>query len=305
MTYKKEIMSFLQRHGFKTTLIVLFIFASVIGLLILKSYLDEKNSILNSQIHNKSDDISDTGTINETEKNFVLMMEYPHDKPDQEFSNLSKTLQGFITSVNSRFSLSNASTPVIPIRFRQCGKADTFYDPNSAEIVVCHELYEGLKISMGNQSLASLTVSFFLWHEIGHALIDVYDLTITGREEDVADQFAFYMLATSKTSGFETLLPLAINISAWMLDVPESITFEDFADTHAFTTQRAINFTCWTYGGLLGGDQNRTDALSEFIPANRLPYCEEEYGQIIHSWLILLAPYVTEEYREAILNELD
>lgn len=297
-------MSFLRRHWFKTTLVVLFIFASVVGLLILKSYLDEKNSILTSQIYNKSNDVSDIGTINETERNFVLVIEYPDDKPNQEFSNLSKTLQGFITSVNSRFSLASASTPVVPIRFRQCGEADAFYDPKNAEIIICHELYEGLKISMGNQSLASLTLSFFLWHEIGHALIDVYDLAITGREEDVADQFAFYMLATSETGG-KSLLPLAINISAWMLDLPESITFEDFADTHAFTTQRAINFTCWTYGGLLGKDQNRTDALSEFIPANRLPHCEEEYGQIIHSWLILLAPHVTEDYREAILNELD
>lgn len=34
-----------------------------------------------------------------------------------------------------------------------------------------------------------------LFHELGHAFISLYDLPITGREEDAVDQFAAILLA--------------------------------------------------------------------------------------------------------------
>lgn len=232
----------------------------------------------------------------EPKENFILVMERPKSQSDQEFSDLSTALERIVKSTNNILPLSGVTNP-IPIRFKQCGQINAFYDPNTIEITICHELYEELKSTEEARSTAVLVMSFFLWHEIGHALIDIYSLNTTGREEDVADQFAFYILTKFKIPGIETMLPVAINISSWMLEAPQNITLEVYADTHALTTQRAINFMCWTYGGLLEKDYDRTSTLNELIPANRLPYCKEEYDQIIQSWPTLLAPYTTAEYR--------
>src|SRR6185295_2240523 len=45
---------------------------------------------------------------------------------------------------------------------------------------------------VGGKAIAAMV--FVFYHELGHALIDIYDLPVTGREEDAVDQLATVML---------------------------------------------------------------------------------------------------------------
>ena len=42
---------------------------------------------------------------------------------------------------------------------------------------------------------------FVFFHELGHALIDVYELPITGREEDAVDQLSTWILTDGTDDG--------------------------------------------------------------------------------------------------------
>ena len=89
----------------------------------------------------------------------------------------------------------------IQILFAQCGEPDSFYDDEAHKIVICYELFDAydhlfsrtLKMRTSRDgAIKGAIVSMFL-HEVAHALIDGWDLPITGREEDAGDQFSTLM----------------------------------------------------------------------------------------------------------------
>lgn len=41
----------------------------------------------------------------------------------------------------------------------------------------------------------------FFYHEVGHALVDVLELPITGKEEDAVDQLSTYVLVEDADGG--------------------------------------------------------------------------------------------------------
>ena len=98
----------------------------------------------------------------------------------------------------------------VTIFFYECGFANAYYDPNAKEIVICYELVEdyysknywAYNESAGIENVNYYTlnvVDYVLFHEVGHALVDIYDLPITGMEEDAVDQFSAYVNAEYST----------------------------------------------------------------------------------------------------------
>ena len=49
----------------------------------------------------------------------------------------------------------------------------------------------------------------FFFHELGHCLIDVWDLPTTGREEDAVDQLAMFVLLDGTPEGEGMVLSAA------------------------------------------------------------------------------------------------
>lgn len=101
------------------------------------------------------------------------------------------------------------STLTIPksvgLTYRECKQANAFYAGNS--IVMCYELVDtfyktfekdGLKGAELDQSVDN-AVTFAFYHELGHALVSVLDLPITGKEEDAVDQLPRTSLPTART----------------------------------------------------------------------------------------------------------
>jgi hypothetical protein len=131
------------------------------------------------------------------------------------------------------------------------------------------------------------------YHELGHMVIDIYDLPVTGREEDVADQLAAYWLLEPVDGKVNADNVQAAKDTAEWYELasaaPEDLDESSFADEHTLDEARAYNFECWIYG-------SNTRANAEIVSSGKLPEdrasgCEDEYASLAHAWSVLLEPH--------------
>jgi hypothetical protein len=176
-----------------------------------------------------------------------------------------------------------------------CGVANAFYDPEGNQIVFCSELIdlmvEGAFAKSDDESSQAIGVTaqifFTLFHELGHALIDVLDLPVLGQEEDAADQLAAVLMTDEPV------------LAMWAADFWRSVSgfgsgqyadAETFADSHGLNEQRFYNLMCWAFGAdpLV---RSYVVTVSE-LPLERVQGCENEYDQMSAAWERLLSPYL-------------
>lgn len=165
----------------------------------------------------------------------------------------------------------------------ECRQSNAFYDSRHRAVIVCYELIDDISdrvsrdfSSKGRQDLAREigggAFVFILFHELGHALIDLYKWPITGKEEDVADQFATYLiLHTDQKSAF-----YGIQAAAWFNRKKEIFySNRHFGDSHSLDPQRQFNVVCWAYGK----DPQVYIRLAQqlHLPAQRAAGCRREY----------------------------
>ncbi len=124
-----------------------------------------------------------------------------------------------------------------------------------------------------------------MMHEVGHALVDVLDLPVTGREEDVADQLAVYVLIRGGEKGAQAAVA---GVSALQ---PSTNSFDDtdFADEHSLGPVRLYNVMCWIYGSDPAKYSYLLDGGS--LPEERAVRCPGEWDRMAKAWQRLLAPY--------------
>jgi hypothetical protein len=120
-------------------------------------------------------------------------------------------------------------------------------------------------------------------HEVGHALVDVLDLPITGREEDAVDQLAAMMLINTGDKGAAAALNGVRAIQPGQNAVYDN---SDFADEHSLGPVRLYNIACWIYGS----DPQKYAALVSGggLPAARARRCPGEYERLSKAWMRLL-----------------
>ena len=184
----------------------------------------------------------------------------------------------------------------IQVVFEECGNPDSYYDEGSHEIIICYELIDAYSALFSRTLIATkardnaakgAVVSMFL-HEVAHALIDGWDLSIAGREEDAADQFSTLMLINGLPGGEEMALDSARSFQS--LAVLEKGLEQDYSDPHSLDEQRFYSTICLVYGHRPG----RYEYLirNGSLPAERAFQCEEDYERVNKSWQTLLAPYL-------------
>lgn len=181
------------------------------------------------------------------------------------------------------------------ITAEECGEVNAFWRPDERAITICYEMideifgefrYDGLSDEEFGTAVESTTM-FILMHEVGHALVDLLNLPVTGREEDVVDQFATILL------GEEDVGPAWWAAEYWrtrgdfgdtgLLKVDDT----PYEDEHSFDLQRFYNVLCWAYGRDPAG---RTDVLS-VLPQNRAVRCPGEYQRMAAAWETILEPH--------------
>ncbi len=171
----------------------------------------------------------------------------------------------------------------------RCGQANAFYVLGDSQIVLCTELIAPLFRQVNQQQPGIGVFSqlmFFVFHEVGHALIDVLDLPVVGQEEDGVDQLAVLLLNDEPV------------MAMWAADfwrqgangAPGSLSIDAFVDAHDLNQQRFYNITCWTYGA----DPLTRGYVVDFarLPPQRTQRCQGEYDRMRSSWERLLRDHL-------------
>lgn len=190
----------------------------------------------------------------------------------------------------------------VEVRLEECGGINAVYDPETGAVSLCYELLEHfLQIfgeqleaetdeeweEVGGKAIAALV--FVFYHELGHALVDVYDLPVTGREEDAVDQLATVMLLET-WEGEDSELAILSSAEWFDLDAEGAEEDPDMADEHALDEQRYYNLVCWIYGS---DPDYFADVVEEWeLPAARAERCAGEYARMSQAWDTLLGPHM-------------
>jgi len=181
----------------------------------------------------------------------------------------------------------------IKLRTKDCGEPNAFYDEREHSVTVCYELmdhfYRVFK-SVGNSEQKAYdkmfdAVRFAFLHEIGHALIDTYNLPVAGNEEDAADRCSsFINLTELGEDGVNAVLAAA---DAFALESKRNTQEKrNLADEHLLQEQRFYNSLCMIYGS---NTEEYDYIVSEgYLPKARAERCPAEYERTVNSWENLL-----------------
>lgn len=201
---------------------------------------------------------------------------------------IERQLAPSILAVNDLISLPGGDVPIV---VRQCELANAFYVSTVREIVMCTELldaaYNAL-LGLFSQDIARASrvagqvFTFFMLHEIAHALDDVLELPVFGNTESAADAIATVLAA-------ETGSPDIVLFSAYLFTL--SID-GSFGDVHYAGEDRAGDLVCWVLGSdrALREAEELSNLGQQFIDAGR--DCVGEYADqrmAVERWIPRLA----------------
>jgi hypothetical protein len=134
---------------------------------------------------------------------------------------------------------------------------------------------------------AVLQVTF---HELAHAMFDIYNIPVFGREEDAADQTAGLILTQFDEHVTSRALPGVAYL--WQkLDAGERAWPRDaFSDEHGHPLQRAYNYLCIAYGAAPDTFQHYVD--EGLLPKERAVNCGREFQQICKAFVKTMLPHI-------------
>ena len=197
----------------------------------------------------------------------------------------------FLDTIAARMNDSLQIPRDVTLATAHCEEPNASYVPETRRVTLCYELFSGLSVrfehEVGGEYLIMGTLVFALMHELGHALIDVLELPVTGREEDAVDQLATILLLNQGATGDS----LAFGAVGWFATNAKSSQLDDLAlaDDHGLDRQRVYNIICWIYGR--DPDRYPEVIVEGWLPEHRAGRCPDEYLRLRRSWQQLLAPY--------------
>jgi len=226
--------------------------------------------------------------------------------------------QRIYTELKQRGALEKLQKLLSPVRLprklrislAECdGEADAFYEDDA--ITICYEYVDELVKNMPQETTPGGVAPIdtvigpvfeISLHEFGHALFDMLELPVFGREEDAADQLAAYILLQFGESEARRLI--AGTAYAYHMDEKKADyrrSMEDYASEHGTPAQRFFNVLCIAYGAdtkLFG------DIVSKgYLPKSRAEYCEEEYEQVQDAVDLLIVPHIDLDLADDLMGD--
>jgi hypothetical protein len=168
------------------------------------------------------------------------------------------------------------------------------------EITVCYEFVDDiyknaaesdLPIGITRQdTIVGPLVDVFL-HEAGHAVFDLLQVPIFGREEDAADQFSvFIVLQYDKERARRLILGSAYQYKLDVKNAEVALATSKFADEHGHPAQRFFNVLCTAYGR---DPKLFADVVKlKYLPESRAEGCADEYEQVRFAFGKLITPHI-------------
>ncbi|UHC17075.1 DUF4344 domain-containing metallopeptidase [Methylobacterium currus] len=178
----------------------------------------------------------------------------------------------------------------LTLRFSGCrGEADAWYEPRTRTVTVCYEYVRDVEDrvpedtvrggGMRRDVVFGLIAQAFL-HETGHALYDLLEVPVLGREEDAADQFAaLVLLELPPAQARHVVDGIARLFRSLAADEPLGTVL--LADDHSLALQRLYSLLCLAYGA----DRHTFGDLvaSGALPRPRADHCGAEYDLAMSS----------------------
>jgi hypothetical protein len=220
-----------------------------------------------------------------------FLARYGPANPDFEDFRSGLIAHRFLDTIAARLNDSLRIPKNIVLETAHCDEPNAAYHPETRRVTLCYEFFRLLADRFGAEGggeyLVTGTVVFALMHELGHALIDVLKLPVTGREEDAVDQLATILMLQQGAPGDS----LAFGAVGWFATNAKSRKVDDlaFADDHGLDRQRVYNIVCWIYAR----DPGRYPEILSggWLPEHRREKCPAEYRRLGESWRRILAPY--------------
>ena len=184
----------------------------------------------------------------------------------------------------------------LTIKIESCGVVNAYYSNHA--VTICYEYIAWIhqiahKVTLSHDiSLEDAVVGPFvdvLLHELSHAIFDLLQVPIFGREEDAADQLAaFILLQFGNDVARRTITGAALLFRQMAVDQEPGSA--DYAAVHGLPAQRFVNVLCIAYGA---EPKLFQDFVKQgFLPPHRIGYCRWEYQQIAHAFKTLISPHI-------------
>ena len=197
----------------------------------------------------------------------------------------------------------------VTIRTVSCGHVNAWYV--QPVVTLCYEYLEEIRRDMPKETTplgvtpldGELGQFFFAAaHEMGHATYDLQGTPVLGGLERAADQFATYiMLQFGKADARRLIGGAAHSYKKYLLYPTVTAPLKDFSDIHGAPEQRYFNLICLAYGAdpVLFADV----VVDKLLPAWRVPYCREEYGNVAWGFDQLIDPHLDHQLTQQFLDK--
>lgn len=196
------------------------------------------------------------------------------------------------------------------ISLSECdGEADAFYGDD--KITICYEYVADLRANMPEETTQAgvapidAVLGPFIdttLHEFGHAVFDMLQIPVFGREEDAADQFAAYIyLHLGKTEARRLIMGTAYAYLTEAQDEARSPpTLKKFSGEHGTPAQRMFNVLCLAYGA---DKDSFADLVKKgYLPPERAETCGEEFTQVARAFTVLVSSHLDADLASKLLK---
>jgi uncharacterized membrane protein YhaH (DUF805 family) len=186
----------------------------------------------------------------------------------------------------------------LSIKMAECGVVNLFYDPNEG-VILCYEFpravwrFASQIRAPGGFSRRDIVVGTFVLstlHEIGHAVFDLLQVPVFGRQEDAADQIAAFIILNFGPDFAQKHINGA---ARYFRSMDIRLSHTAYSDEHGTPAQRFYNMLCIAYGAQPQTFKNVID--SGILPKERAAHCGQEYEQVKFAFASTIWPHVDQD----------
>ena len=196
------------------------------------------------------------------------------------------------------------------------GLSDSWYETDDSvpTVHICYELLQDLLQTAPTETTpAGITrhdavvgqLLFWASHEVGHAVFDIFQVPIFGREEDAADQFAGYILLQFGKGQAREFVGGAVYgfselVNEYKKNPELKKRLEKYSGVHGLPEQRFYNLLCLAYGA---NSTEFADVVDKgYLPKSRADNCEYEFQTFQSAWRREIKPHIDLNMAKAVLD---
>jgi hypothetical protein len=193
----------------------------------------------------------------------------------------------------------------LKLRTMECGQSNAFYDPTDSVLTLCYEYVAEMEDTAPKattpegitpqEAIVGQIVGTML-HEGGHAVSNLLQLPLLGREEDTADQIAGFVMLQFGPEVAQTLIKG--EVYGWNQHDRRNLPL--YWDVHSTSLQRQHTYLCLAYGRY--PEQFQSFINNGWLPKARAPNCAEEYRQAERAFDKTIRPRIDQEKMRLVLQ---